>query len=339
MDISDRRALKDTAENRLSQASYSPRKLMLIHTGVSLGFSLLLTLLNFVISQQIDSTGGLSGVSTRSMLNTIQYVLELAGSILLPFWEVGIVYAAIRWVRGKTAEPKSLTEGFHRFGSVLGLMLLRGLILIAVAVVCMYVSSWIYMLTPFSDPLVEIMESVMADTTILTESYVMDDATLTAATDAMVPMLVIWAVLTCVVAIPLTYRMRMADYLILDDERIGAGKAISRSFKLTKKKCFQLFRLDLSFWWFYLLEGLFLLVGCADVMLPALGVSLPMGSDTAFFVFYVVQILCQIALYWWKGAQVKATYAVAYDTLLNEPEVIVQKEPPKAFPWENAEKQ
>ena len=75
MDIRDLGALRQTAGERLSRASYDPRKLVLLHTAVSLGASFLLALLDLFLARQIDGTGGLAGIQTRTALETIRSAL------------------------------------------------------------------------------------------------------------------------------------------------------------------------------------------------------------------------------------------------------------------------
>ena len=75
MDPHDRRALKSAARESLAAAPYDPRKLILLHTGVTIAVSLIGTILNFVLSKQIENTGGLGGMGLRSMLSTVQSVL------------------------------------------------------------------------------------------------------------------------------------------------------------------------------------------------------------------------------------------------------------------------
>ena len=83
MDISNRQKLKRDAQRSLDGASYSPGKLMLIHTGVSASLALLLAVLNHVLELQIDDTAGLSGVGLRTVLQTAQSVLSLVQLVLM----------------------------------------------------------------------------------------------------------------------------------------------------------------------------------------------------------------------------------------------------------------
>jgi len=76
-----------------------------------------------------------------------------------------------------------------------------------------------------------------------------------------------------------------------------------------------LVRLDLSYWWFYLLCFLTTSLGYGDMLLSGLGITLPMNANVAFFLFYVVSLLAQFAVLYFHGNRVYATYAVFYDAL------------------------
>jgi hypothetical protein len=76
-----------------------------------------------------------------------------------------------------------------------------------------------------------------------------------------------------------------------------------------------MFRLDLSFWWYYLLHALLVAICYGDQLLPVLGIQLPWSKNVGFFLFYVVSLLCQLALYVAARNKVEATYVLAYDAL------------------------
>ena len=82
----DIRNLKSTAADRVSTASYPPRRLALIHTGAAVILSLLLTLVNYLLVGGMEDTGGLAGIGTRSILATAQTMLMLAGTLIMAIW-------------------------------------------------------------------------------------------------------------------------------------------------------------------------------------------------------------------------------------------------------------
>ena len=332
MDIRDLGALRQTVGERLSRASYDPRKLVLLHTAVSLGVTLLVVLLDLFLSQRIEGTGGLAGMQTRTILETVRSALQYGGSIALPFWEIGMVYAAICLARGQEVGPDGLLMGFRRVGPVLRLMLMQGALYFAVAMVGINVSSVLFMLTPFARPLIDVMTPMLEDASILSSQATVDEATAAAMLEHMGPLFIIFGVLFLVAVVPLMLRFRFAEYLVMDGDS-GAIHAMLSSWKLTKGHVFALLKLDLSFWWFYGLKILCAAVGYGYLLLPAMGVELPVSEEAAYCLFFLLQILLQLALYWWAGSRVYTTYALAYDTLL-QPVQAPQPPVSEKVPWD-----
>ena len=307
LNISD---LRRQADQRLQSAAYNPQKLILIHTAIGLGASLAMAFLSFLFSLEIENTGGLSGMGTRSILSTIQVVLEFSVMILMPFWNIGLCRAALGWYRNERTEVPSLLEGFRRFGSVLGQKILVGGLFMIALFLASQISSTLYMLTPFAQPLLDMMNEMMtADPdALITQAYTGEMLT------AMIPLFIISGVLFAGLAIPLFYRTRFADLALMDGNRGPVSVLVS--FRITKGKMRQIFKLDLWFWWFYLLQFLTVVLCYADTILALAGVALPMSADASFFLFYILGSLAQLLLLWQYQAKVSATYDVAYHTLL-----------------------
>lgn len=305
----NRRGLKEEADRLLSQAALDPRKLMLIYVGATALLMLAATALNYILQLQIDGTGGLSGLGMRSALQTAAEVLQMAVSLVVPFWTMGYVSAVLRMARGQEFGTGTLLDGFRNFGPVLRLNLLRSALYVGICFVCCYLGMQIFLLTPLADPIYAAMESL----TEVSGELVLDDAALAAVEQAMIPMLVLCGILCAVVVLPVYYGLRLADFALMDDPKAGARAAMSRSRAMMKGNKISLFRLDLSFWWFYLLDGLLMVLCYGDVVLSLLGVTLPFNADTAYFVFYVVYLVAQLCLYVWAKNKVECTYALGYD--------------------------
>lgn len=303
-------SLRQQAESRLQKAAYDPKKLVLIHTAIALGASLTVTALNFLFSKQIANTGGLSGLGTRSILTTMQTLLELAVVLLLPFWEIGLIRAVIGWAKGEQVGPSALPEGFRRFGAVLGQKCLLGGLLMIVAFLASQFGTMVFMFTPFSQPFVELMAPVLESSD---PAAMLDEAYMTQLMGEMTPYFIIFGVLFAALSIPLFYRVRFADFSLMDGCRPLESLLIS--LRATKGNVRQLIKLDLSFWWFYLLQGLTVVLTYGDAILAGVGVTLPMSEDASFFLFYVLGIAGQLVLLWQYQAKVSATYAVAWQTL------------------------
>ena len=318
MDLLDRRGLKNAAGDALARASRNPKRIILIHTAVSLGIMLLVAVLDYVLSGQIENTGGLSGLGTRSVLTTVQSILQMVQMAVLPFWEIGYLYAAMKMAVKEPAEPGTLLEGFRRFGPLFRIMLLKGLIFLVLGFVCTYVATQIFVMTPLSTPMLEAMAPVLNDPTLM-ESAAGEEALMQvvdqALDDAMLPLLIITGILLCLVYIPISYRLRLVNYSVLENPREGALVAFRRSFRLMRGNCLEMFLLDLSFWWYYLLQILINLVCYGDLILSLAGVSLPWSGELSFFLFYILALAGQFVLYFLARNKVEVTYVTAYHVL------------------------
>lgn len=318
MDFLDRRGLKNAAGDALARAPRNPKRIILIHTAVSLGIMLLVAVLDFVLSGQIENTGGLSGLGTRSVLTTVQSILQMVQMAVLPFWEIGYLYAAMKMAVKEPAEPGTLLEGFRRFGPLFRIMLLKGLIFLVLGFVCTYVATQIFVMTPLSTPMLEAMAPVLNDPTLM-ESAAGEEALMQvvdqALDDAMLPLLIITGILLCLVYIPISYRLRLVNYSVLENPREGALVAFRRSFRLMRGNCLEMFLLDLSFWWYYLLQILINLVCYGDLILSLAGVSLPWSGELSFFLFYILALAGQFVLYFLARNKVEVTYVTAYHVL------------------------
>lgn len=320
MNIRDRQGLKQTAAQHLKNAAYDPRKLSVIHSSLIVGIALVLSLLSVILSQGIAGTGGLSGIGTRNLLQTAESALQLAYTFLIPFWQVGIVFAFLCIIRSQPAQPQTLLRGFARFGPVLRLMLVELMILLGVGFAAAYTSSFIAL--GFSPKLMEILEPIavaMAQDPYLNPTEMLLELPPTELLNAMLPMLVIFFILYLGAAVFFGFRTRFATYLVLDDPQVGAFAAIGRSFRMTHRNCGALLRLDLSFWLYYVLQALAVAITYLELFLPAEagGVWLPV-------ILYAIYGAGTLALDWFMRPMVEATYALAYESLKNPLPVTVE---------------
>lgn len=316
MDIS---ALCAETKEKLSQKPQMMRRLVLIHTAIMLAAELALTLLHFLLARLIGNTSGLSGVGTRSVLTTVQTVLQIASVVILPLWEVGIVRAAMVFMQRGDASENDLTMGFRRTGAVLRFKILEILLFGGMGLICIYVASIIFSLTPLSKPFQELLMP------LLTTAGASPEELLAAISpeeiqNALLPMIPIAGILAAIVMIPFFYRLRMADHVLMDDTPVGALAAMRTSMRLMRGNCRALFRLDLRLWWFYLAQAACMLIGEADRLFPALGERF--GENTAFFGAYIISIVLQLLLLWRCGDFVYGAYVVFHESL-TEPDKIM----------------
>ena len=314
MTIHHRRELKAEAARILAQTP-NQKRIVLLYAGVAAALSVLTALVSYLLDAGIAETGGLSGFRLRSILDTAQQLLSYTTSIALPFWGLGYTHAMLKISRQQPVRDTTLLEGFRRFGPGLRLMLLQYLIVAGLFTLCIYGVILILGMTPIAAPAYEVLEPMM-DQMMTNPEWMPDTATALALFDALLPILIAGTILGCLVVIPLSYRMRFAQLRIMDDPRCGARQAISTSLTATRRNCLALLKLDLSFWWYWLLTGLILALTFCDLILAYLGVNLPLDPAVASWAFSLAATALQVALYVTCQNQVSVTYALAYDSLL-----------------------
>lgn len=295
------------AKEALRQAKYPMKKLVLIHTGIFAGVGLGISLLSWLLSLGIGQTGGLGGLGDRAVLETVQQLLQVAQLLAAPFWNIGLVMASLQLIRGLDFGAGTLLEGFRRFGPVLRMNLLRWLIYMGVVMLASQIASTVYMMTPWG---LEFAAMVAAGTTELPPEQLMDVA---------LKMLPFLAGACLLLLVPVMYRLRMMDYALMEQPHLGAFFALRLSLFMTRKNCIKLFKLDLHYWWFYVLEALTVVLCYGDLLLSLAGVQTGLDAALLSILFYAAGLLAQLGLYVWKKGEVMAAYGHAYEVLLPPP--------------------
>ncbi len=308
--------LQARAVRCLQLASYSPKKLLLIHVAASVVLNLAVSGFGLAVGQGVAGTGGLGGIGLRASLETVEAMLLILGQLLLPFWEIGFTLTVVQMLRGRDAVPGTLLGGFRRFGPVLRLNLLLGVIYAAVLFAGGQVGSTLFMLTPAGGELMELSEKLAAGG-ITEPNELMNQEQMLSLTLKMLPfvgggMLLLF--------LPVAYRLRLSELVLMDHPDRGAFWALVVSLRLMRGKVWQFVKLDLRFWWFYGLWLLTAVICWGDLLLGAAGVELGMSADVAAFVFLALGLLAQLGLFVWKKDVVAMTYAMAYDGLLPKEE-------------------
>ena len=315
------------------------RQLTVLHTGVTVAAALVITLLQYVLAEGIGNTGGLSGMGTRSVLETVQLVLQWANMILLPFWNLGFLFVALQWARGNRTRREDLLTGFHRVGPCIGLLVNRAILTIAVLVLCINVSSTVYMMSPAASGILQMAEEYGNTEALYEYLYSLNTEQVLELFRGMIPMLVIFVLLGAVILIPLLYRFRMAEYVILEEPRARGLSAMLLSAALLRRRCWQLFKLDLRFWWYYVLKFLCTGLLYADLLLETVGVVLPIGGEAAYFLTYGLYLAGLFAVEVSFRPLVETAYACVYDTWKElgpvQKKVIPVK--PQDMPWDTEE--
>lgn len=313
----------------LERAEYPPRRLLTIHAGVAIGLSLLLSVISYFLSNHSGGTGGIGGLGAQAALSTAQTVLQLASTLVLPFWSAGLIFCGLSYARQRSVQPLSLAEGFRRWKPILSSMLMIGLRYLGLGFISGYLSSTLVMFTPASVPLLRASEQLLTDPSA-DPFTLLGDALPTVALWYMSIFLIVFAVF----ALPVFYRYRLVHYIIMDDTKVGGLQAMLISRLLMNRRRMELFKLDLRFWWFYALQVLAIGISYGDFVLPALGISLPVSGEAAFWVFGLLSMACQFGLCVWAKPRLTVTYALAYEAFRQPPEPKPQPDrPPKTHPW------
>ncbi len=340
MDILHPRSLKDAARNRLSWSGCDHKKLALIYMGVSVAAAVVVTLLQYYLNHQIGNTGGLSDLNTRAILSTVQLVLQYVVNIALPFWQMGFLLVALQLYRGQDPKPASLLEGFRRLGPVLRLYLLEMLLMMGAVLASSYAATFLFSMTPWALPFAEKLTPLMEQASSLAE---LEEAILSIPVEELWEILQPVLIITLVIApFPLAVlylRFRMAPFVIMDSDHPGAWMALTTSRRITRHHRMKLLKLDLSFWWYYLLMGLAAAVMYADVLLKYILVDLPISADVLSLLAYLAGSLLQLVIFWQLGSYFQTTQAAAYETLkenYREPQKPAPKPQPvpQNLPWD-----
>lgn len=311
------KTLKQEAAQKVNNLTCNPRKILLIYAAVAFGVSLLAALMNLFLNGQVAQTTGLQDLEVKALWETTATVSELALFFLTPIWSLGLVSVVLGFARGKDAQPKDLTAGFNRFFASLGLHLLTLLLYILAAFITVYIGTALMgalanaerleaILLPFTQA-IEATPDIIYDAAFL---QTLPWADILACLWAPILLVVL---LMAAIMIFLGYRLRLARYYLMDGLGMGPMQAVRKSFSSMKGNVFAFIRLDLSYWWYY---GLMVLFGTGSlaVLIPFL-LDMPQVSDLAAIGIQFLSSCALCALYWWKGAQVETTFALAYEDL------------------------
>ena len=314
MDICNTSEIKAAALRRLTDAGQAKR-IAAIYAGVTLGLSALVTILGLVLEAMMSGTTGLGGMGRRTILSSVQSMLPWVVGLITMCVELGYQAAMLRVARGQYASPQTLRLGFDRFWVLLRCILLEGVILFAIAFGGIYIATMLFMLTPFSGRVMEVLSPVLENVTLLSPEMVLDEALYDQLMQAMIPAFVMCAIVVAAAAIPVLYRLRMARFVIIDKPGIGALAALRESRKMMKGNCLRLVKLDMSLWPYYIGCVFASLLCYGDVLLPMMGVRFPWSDTVSYYLFFALYLAVQFAVYYFLKNQAEVAYSIDYDSI------------------------
>ena len=332
MNIRDRSAIHQTAEHSLANAKGDPKKILLIYLAIITGLSLAVAGVSILLSNRIADTGGLGNMGLRSVLSTAKSVLPLVQSVILLGLEMGYYTMALNITRGEQISNDTLFGGFRCFFPLLRAQILLSFLYLGLGLLAVYPGAYIFLMLPISEGFYEVLTPIMESASQLTGTVTIDEASMIAVSEAMEPALWIMGGLFLLLFIPTSYRYRMVTFRLIDQSRPGALRAMRESRAMMHRNRFALFRLDLSLWWFYALQGLTVALCYSDMLLPMFGITLPWSESVSYFVFLCLSLLVQFVVYYLFMNRVSVTYAAAYGALLPKEQ---PKEPTPVNPWQN----
>ena len=310
MSIPSAKYLKVKAANRLKTGK-EPQKVVLIYAAILAAAALAGKLAGYLLDGQISQAVGLQGMNTRAVLSTATVVVTIAQLLLEEGLALGYCAAMLRIARGQYASGSTLKAGLERLWLLVRTRLLEGVILTAMSfALCMVVVN-IYMLTPFSNRLVLSMMPLVEAGELTTEAMLS-----LWSTDYQVLLPV--TVLYVVALIPLLWYFsavyRLVDYLLIEKPQLGALGALQESRRRMRGSKRMLLRVDLSFWWYYLLQAATKVL-YTGLILAALGVTLSVSPTVFLVAAPVIYLAADFAVRYFFSNRIAVTYALFYDSL------------------------
>lgn len=313
MDKHTRRSLRTSALTALAENPGNPRKTALVYIAVTSLASLLVDILLTLLADKISQTGGLGNMGTRTILSTISSILPIVQMILVLVIHLGYQKATMKVVRHQAAMPATLKEGLPALARLIRATLLMGGLYLILAIFAMYASSFIFTLTPLSNDFYDVAMPLLSEGGDIYTLLASDPTIFQRVSTSMIAIIPIFALIFAMMAAPFYYGYRMVNYCLLDDRRRGARRAMRESARMMKGHRLSLLKMDLSFWWYFLAQGL---IGCLlyhDTLLPIIGVTLPWSEMASYYVFLVLYLVLSAVLCYFFMNRVETTYAAVYD--------------------------
>lgn len=304
MDIRNPRELKSAAAHALA-AGREPKKLVLGYACAFTLLALVVQVIDFAVSSELDKAVGLSNLGLNSMLSTVQLILPIAQTLVGLCLNLGYSSGMLRIGRKLYADHNELKTGFRHFWPLLRCTALQALLYFILSFVLIYPCMALFMLTPFSNDFWELFNSVtVVDETVIMQLYA-----------SLLPMMIIFLIVYFLISIPIQFHFRMANFILLDKPREGAFAALKGSFRMMRRNCLNLFKVDLHLWWYHLAVAFMTVVSYGNLLLPMLGVSLPWSSTVSYYVFYILYLAGIFAVDYCLRNRAELTYVMAYEAI------------------------
>jgi uncharacterized membrane protein len=314
MDNFNPKALRQQADLALRRGR-EPKKLIYAFAAINFAMAIVLYVANYWLDGQIAGTGGLSNLGTRAILSTVKQALPLLSGFVSMCLELGFLAGLMRISRGQYADHTDLKTGFRKFWPLVRLALIQSLLYFALAFLAMQLGSLIFMLTPWADPVMEILYPLT-----MSETAVLDEAVILELGSHMGPLFLIIGLVFLAALLPFLFRMRMAFFCLLDDPRGRAMAAIRESSRMMRRRFLPMLKLDLSLWLYYASVALAMLVLYSDLILALMGIDFGLSIEILSLIAYLGSSLVQLASILYLRPQAEVTYLTVYDSLREKPQ-------------------
>ena len=292
-----------------------PKKVILYYALITTALSVAATALNIWMDSLIAGQGGLGNMNTRAVFSSVQAILPMALTLVSLCLNLGYQNAMMRIARRQYADQTDLKVGFRYFWPLMRMLLLQVMLYSIICLLMYQLVFTLYSFTPWAEPLISLLVPYLEN-----PSLIMTEAVANEAFRLLIPCLILYAAACAVVVIPMAYRLRMANYCLLDNSGRGALAAMLESRKIMKGKCKKLFRVDLSLWPYYLLVTVSTVVLYLDGILVSIGVQLPVSWDVVTYGCYGGYLLIQFVTAYYLRNFAEVTYLTAYDRIREKPE-------------------
>lgn len=322
MNIRKPKIIKQTAAKLLHR---SPQRghIMLVYCGIVLVQCAVITALNYLVDHQLGQAGGLGNLGTRTLLSTFAMVLPILHTLALIVLDVGLYNAMLRISRGQYTSGQSLRMGLSRFWGVFGCTAFRLLTCLAVGFASLNISVLIYTMTPFFSRVVDMLQPMLnstADPTVIVNELLASEVIAAEYVRATLPLYFIFAAVALVLLVPLIYRLRFSELVLIDNPRFGGFRACLESYRLTRRQWTPMLKLDFSFWWYHVLTMVAGMLCYADLFAPLLGISLPWSAEVSGLVFYGLYLVAQVLIYYFLRPRLEVSKSLIYNALLPKEE-------------------
>lgn len=297
------KSIKAYAAARMEANAPAARRLILMYALILAGAQVLNLGAGELLLRQADKMTGLSAIGIRSILISAQRMLGLLLTVLSPLWLAGYMAAALDLARGEAPASDRLTCAIRspwRYLICFLLLLIRIFACGYVAVLGAALLLSFFPLAVFSGDPNAILQDPAATAQFMQEAM---------------PLILGLSALFLLIALVLLFRYRLFLFVAADHPELRSSMVLRVSSALMQGVGRQFLRLDLSFWWYYLLLVAVEAIPLGGQLTILLDISVPMG-DWFYLLLDAIYLTASTLLAIVFMNRIQVTYAATYDQLV-----------------------